>query len=39
MNLVCAKMEAEMEVELGEPAIAIKTATVLDAHRTHGITG
>ncbi|KAL5117210.1 hypothetical protein ACEQ8H_004899 [Pleosporales sp. CAS-2024a] len=36
-NLFCAKAAAEMEVELGKPVIAINTATVWHAYRTHGI--
>lgn len=37
-NLFCAKVAAEMEEELGKPVIAINTATVWHAYRTHGIT-
>lgn len=36
-NLYCAKVAAEMEEELGKPVIAINTATVWHAYRTHGI--
>ena len=36
-NLFCAKVAAEMEEELGKPVIAINTATVWHAYRTHGI--
>lgn len=36
-NLFCAKVAAEMEIELGKPVIAINTATVWWAYRTHGI--
>jgi maleate isomerase len=36
-NLFCAKVAAEMELELGKPVIAINTATVWHAYRTHGI--
>ncbi|KAF1994738.1 hypothetical protein P154DRAFT_557121 [Amniculicola lignicola CBS 123094] len=36
-NLYCAKVAAEMEVELGKPVIAINTATLWHAYRTHGI--
>ncbi|KAK5126940.1 hypothetical protein LTR85_008298 [Meristemomyces frigidus] len=36
-NLNCAKVAAEMEVELGKPVIAINTATLWHAYRTHGI--
>jgi maleate isomerase len=36
-NLFCAKVAAEMEQELSKPVIAINTATVWHAYRTHGI--
>ncbi|EXJ94473.1 hypothetical protein A1O1_02869 [Capronia coronata CBS 617.96] len=36
-NLLCAKVAAEMEEELGKPVIAINTATVWHAYRTNGI--
>ena len=36
-NLFCAKVAAEMEEALGKPVIAINTATVWHAYRTHGI--
>ncbi|KAK3072956.1 hypothetical protein LTR53_005867 [Teratosphaeriaceae sp. CCFEE 6253] len=36
-NLYCGKVAAEMEVELGKPVIAINTATLWHAYRTHGI--
>lgn len=36
-NLFCAKVAAEMEEELGKPVIAINTATVWHAYRTHQI--
>lgn len=36
-NLFCARVAAEMEEELGKPVIAINTATVWHAYRTHGI--
>ena len=36
-NLFCAKVAAEMEEELGKPVIAINTATVWHAYRTHDI--
>ncbi|KAF2031707.1 hypothetical protein EK21DRAFT_110600 [Setomelanomma holmii] len=36
-NLFCASVAAELEIELGKPVIAINTATVWHAYRTHGI--
>jgi maleate cis-trans isomerase len=36
-NLFCAKVAATMELELSKPVIAINTATVWHAYRTHGI--
>lgn len=36
-NLFCAKVAAEMEIELNKPVIAINTATVWWAYRSHGI--
>ncbi|MFJ6654321.1 hypothetical protein ACIQLJ_16145 [Microbacterium sp. NPDC091313] len=36
-NLPASKVAAEMEIELGKPVIAINTATVWAAYRTHGI--
>jgi maleate isomerase len=36
-NLFCAKVAAEMEKEVKKPVIAINTATVWWAYRSHGI--
>jgi maleate isomerase len=36
-NLFCAQVAAQMEEELGKPVIAINTATVWHAYRSHGI--
>ena len=36
-NLFCAKVAAEMEVELGKPVIAVNVATLWSAYRRNGI--
>lgn len=36
-NLFCAKVAAEMEIELGKPVIAVNVATLWSAYRRNGI--
>ena len=36
-NLFCARVAAEMEVELGKPVIAVNVATLWSAYRRNGI--